>query len=203
MPELSNIQTFEKLNGTDYKPILDKFVLVLKRIGLWNEEVEKAINDFEWNVDDNGFIYSSMVQLGHFKTKYSDIKVRPLVVVYTPTVDSSFTDNWMTCDLIIEAEDLRNEKYFHKSYDFVEKLTSEMQKEFNQTGTYFTDEAQDGQDFEGLRTKDNSKLWQFDYAVIPLTLKNVYSEIPSTHLIIERGDFLEVYCKERWTKPSR
>src|SRR5688572_488915 len=154
MPELSNIQTFEKLNGTEYKPTLDKFELVLRSIGLWNEEIKKAFDDFEWNVEDNGFIYSSIVQLGHFKTKYSDIKVRPLVMVYTPTIDSSFTDNWMTCDLLIEAEDLRNERYFERSYDFVETLTFEMQKEFNQTGTYFTDEAQDGQDFDGLRTKD-------------------------------------------------
>lgn len=203
MPELSNIQTFEKLNGTEYKPTLDKFELVLKRIGLWNEEVKKAFDDFEWNVEDNGFIYSSIVRLGHFKTKYSDIKVRPLVMVYTPTIDSSFMDNWMTCDLLVEAEGLRNERYFDRSYDLVEVLTFEMHKEFKQTGTYFTDEAQDGQDFDGLRTKDKSKLWQFDYAMIPLTLKNVYSEIPSTHLIIERADFLEAYYKERWTKPSR
>jgi hypothetical protein len=203
MPELSNIQTFEKLKGTDYKPTLDKFELVLKRIGLWNDEVKKAFDDFEWSVEDNGFIYSSIVHLGHFKTKYSDIKVRPLVMVCTPTVDPSFTDNWMTCDLLIEAGDLRNERYFDRSYDLVETLTFEMQKEFKQTGIYFTDEAQDGQDFDGLRTKDKSKLWQFDYAMIPLTLRNVYSEIPSTHLIIERTDFLEAYYKERWTKPSR
>jgi hypothetical protein len=75
-----------------------------------------------------------------------------------------------------------------------------MQKEFKQTGIYFTDEAQDGQDFDGLRTKDKSKLWQFDYAAIPLTLKKVYSDIPSTHLIIERSDFLEAYYLNRVCK---
>jgi hypothetical protein len=114
MPELSNIQTFEKLNGTDFKPTSDKFEIVLKRIGLWNEEVKKAFNAFEWNGE--GFVYSPIAELGHFKTKHADIKVRPFVMVYTPMVDSSFTDNWMTCNLLIKAEDLRNERYFDTSY---------------------------------------------------------------------------------------
>jgi hypothetical protein len=109
----------------------------------------------------------------------------------------------MICDLLIKTEDLRNERYFDTSYDFVKTLTFEMHNEFKQTGIYFADEAQDGEDFDGLRTRDKLKLWKFDYAVIPLTLKNFYSEIPSTHLIIDRGDFLEAYFKERWTKPSR
>jgi hypothetical protein len=203
MPELSNIQTFEKLNGTDYKPTLDKFELVLKRIGLWTDEVLKAFKEFEWKEDD-GFVYSSITQIGHFKTKYSDVKVRPNVTVYTPALDPSFKDNWMNCDLLIEAEDLRSDEYFEKTYDLIETLTFEMQKEFRQTGTYFTDEAQEGQDFDGLRTNDKSKLWQFDYALIPLTLKEKYSVTSGTHEVIEKEDFLVAFHKKRWTKkPNR
>ena len=204
MPELSNIQTYEKLNGTDYKPTLNKFELVLKRIGLWNDDVAKEFKEFEWKEKDNGFVYSSITQVGHFETKYSDIKVRPLVTVYTPAIDLSFKDNWMNCDLLIEAEDLRNGEYFEKTYDLIEALTFEMQREFKQTGTYFTDEAQDGQDFDGLRANDNTKLWQFDYALIPLTLKGKYSLSPTTHEVIEKEDFLIAFHKKRWTKkPNR
>lgn len=202
MPELSNIQTFEKLNGTDYKPTFDRFEIVLKRIGLWNDEVKKAFNDFEWDVEDNGFIYSSTIRLSYFKTKYSDIEVRPLVMICTPAIDSSFTDNWIICELLIGTKDLRNGEYFEKTYNMVQELTFEMQKEFKQTGTYFTDEAQDGKDFAGLRMKDKSKLWQFDYALIPLTLKDIYAEMPTTHAIIERADLLEAYHKEIWRNPS-
>jgi hypothetical protein len=121
-------------------------------------------------------------------------------MVYTPAIDSSFNDNWMTCDLLIEAEDLRRSDYFEKSYDLVESLTFEMFREFRQTGIYFTDEAQDGQDFDGLRTNDQSKLWQFDYAVVPLTLRHLYKDIPSTHGVIERDNALEIFYKERWKK---
>jgi hypothetical protein len=200
MPELSNIQTFEKLDGTDYKPTLERFESVLRRIGLWSSEVENEFKSFEWKVEDNGFVYSSITQAGNFKTKFSDVKVRPLVIVYTPAIDSTFNDNWMTCDLLIEAEDLRRGDYFDKSYDLVEALTFEMFREFRQTGIYFTDEAQDGQDFDGLRANDKSKLWQFDYAIVPLTLRQIYSDTPSTHEVIERDNGLEIFYKERWKK---
>jgi hypothetical protein len=60
----------------------------------------------------------------------------------------------MGCDLLMKTEDLRNERYFEMSYDFVKTLTFEMQREFRQTGIFFTDEVQDGQDFDGIRTKD-------------------------------------------------
>jgi hypothetical protein len=205
MPELSNIQTFEKLNGTDYKPPLAKFEFVLKRIGLWNEEIEKEFNGFEWKVEDNGFVYSSITQAQHFKTNFSDVKVRPLVMIYTPAIDSSFKDNWITCDLLLKTWDLRQGDYFEKSYDLVETLTCEMFKEFKQTGVYFTDEVQDGQDFKGLRTNDKTKLWQFDYALLPLALKHIYGDSPSTHQVIERDNALEIYYKDRWKKekPSR
>ena len=121
-------------------------------------------------------------------------------MVYTPAIDSSFKDNWMTCDLLIEAEDLRRGEYFKKSYHVVEALTLEMFREFKQTGIYFTDETQDGRDFDGLRTNDQSELWQFDYAVIPLTLRHLYKDIPSTHEVIERDNALEIFYKERWNK---
>ena len=200
MPELSNIQTFEKLNGSEYKPTLDRFESVLRRIGLWNSDIENEFKRFQWKVEDNGFVYSSITQAGHFKTIFSDIKVSPLLMVYTPAIDSSFKENWMTCNLLIEAEDLRCGDYFEKTYELVEALAFEMCREFRQTGIYFTDEAQDGQDFDGLRTNDQSKLWQFDYALIPLTLRTVYKNIPSTHEVIKRDNALEISCKERWKK---
>jgi hypothetical protein len=201
MPELSNIQTYEKLNGEDYLPTLDKFKTVLKRIDLWNDEVKQAFDTFEWKVEDNGFVYSSIVQLGHFKTKFSDTLVRPLVMVYTPAIDKTITDNWIVCDLLVESEKLRSFKTgdYHKNpYNFVKALTSEMHKEFKQTGIYFTDEAQDGQDFDGVRNINKEKLWQFDYAIIPLTLEETYSSPPLTHKIINHNNYLEAWYIDRW-----
>jgi hypothetical protein len=81
-------------------------------------------------------------------------------------------DNWISCELLIQTGDLRNGDYLEKTYELVEELSYEMAKEFRQTGVYFTDKAQDGQDFERLRTKDKGNLWQFDYALIPGTVSS-------------------------------
>ena len=46
MPELSNIQTYQKIIGNDFKPTLKKFAELLEQIELWNEEIREAVNSF-------------------------------------------------------------------------------------------------------------------------------------------------------------
>ena len=201
MPELSNIQTYEKIDGSNFRPTLDRFCKVLKSIDLWYDEIKTALDNFEWIVEDNGFVYSSITQLGHSTSKFSGIKIRPLVMVYTPTIDKTFNDNWICCDLLIEAEELRsfeNGQFHVYTYDLVKTLTLEMQKEFKQTGVYFTDEAQDGEDFDGVRCNDPEKLWHFDYALIPLTLEKLYSNLPKTHSIKRHDNCFETWYIDRW-----
>lgn len=201
MPELSNIQTFEKIDGSNFRPTLDRFCNVLKSIDIWNDEIKSAFDNFEWSVEDNGFVYSSITQLGYFTSKLSGIKVRPLAMVYTPAIDRTFKDNWMCCELLIEAEELRSfddGQFRSYTYDFVKALTFEMQKEFKQTGIYFTDEAQDGSDFDGIRSNDLTKLWQFDYALIPITFDNLYSKRPETHNTKRHENYFETWYIDRW-----
>jgi len=201
MPELSNIQTYEKIDGSNFRPTLDRFCKVLKSIDLWNDEIKTAFDNFEWTVENNGFVYSSITQLGHFTTKISGVNVRPLVMVYTPAIDGTFKDNWICCELLIEAEELRSfedGQFRSYTYDFVKALTFEMHKEFKQTGIYFTDEAQDGSDFDGIRCNDFTKLWQFDYALIPTTLDNLYSRKPETHNTKRHENYFEAWYIDQW-----
>ncbi len=201
MPELSNIQTYEKIDGSNFRPTLDRFCKVLKSVDLWNDEIKTAFDNFEWKVEDNGFVYSSITQLGHFTSLLSGVIVRPLVIVYTPAIEGTFKDNWVCCELVIEAEELRSfedGQFRSYTYDFVKTLTFEMQKEFKQTGVYFTDEAQDGSDFDGIRCNDLTKLWQFDYALIPTMLNNFYSIRPETHNIKQHENYFETWYIDRW-----
>jgi hypothetical protein len=194
MPDLSNIQTYEKINGSNFRPTLDRFCNVLRSIELWNDEIKNAFDNFEWK-------NYSITQLGHFTSRLSGIKIRPLVMVYTPAIDGTFKDNWIGCELLIESEELRSftdGQFYSYTYDLIRTLTVEMQKEFKQTGVYFTDEAQDGSDFDGIRSKDMEKLWQFDFAIIPLTLENYYSIKPTTHNIKRQGNYIEAWYGDRW-----
>ena len=207
MPELSNIQTIEKINGLDFKPIIERFSKVLRNVHLWNETIKDAFEKFEWNVEKNGFVYFSTEQLSPIFSKFLNIEVRPLVMAYTPEIDATFNDNWIMCELLIETEKLRNVEngeFYDTTYPFVKFLASEMQKEFTQAGIYFTDEAQDGEDFDGIRNNDLSKLWQFDYALIPLTLENVYRKKPETHYMKNSKNGFETWNMHRWKeKPNQ
>jgi len=203
MPEISNIQTYEKLIGNDYKPTLTKFAKVLERIGVWNKEIKESFDSLKWKVEDNGFVYFSNSDIGFYKTKFSKIKVRPLVMAWTPAIDKTFENNWISCDLHIKTEtirDFKNGKYKGQTISIIEKLVNEMATEFDQTGIYFTDEIQDGEDFDGIRTTDRNKLWNFDYALIPKKLKELYGEKPMNYKLNETDNWIESWNLDNWTE---
>lgn len=201
MPELNNIQTYEKLKGSDFKPTLERFSKVLNRIGLWNNEIKNAFESFEWKIEDDGYVYSSINAIGSYPTRFSDIKVRPLVVAWTPAIDESFEENWISCDLLIESENIRNHingYYKDIAFPLVKKLVKEMSIEFYQTGIYFTDEAQDGRDFNGIRTNGNEELWSFDYALIPNKLTELYRDKPYNYGVNKTDNWIESWNLENW-----
>ncbi|MGQ3013371.1 MAG: hypothetical protein ACT6QS_06675 [Flavobacteriales bacterium] len=200
MPDLSNIQTYERINGSDFSSVAERFASVLRNIDLWNAEIAETFTRAEWK-EENGFVFSSLAQFGYFLSVYYGITIRPHVCIYTPAVDSIFTDTWMECSLLIEAEQLRRAAdgaFYPHTYDLVKTISLAMHREFKQTGIYFTDEMQDGSDFEGITSNDKTKLWQFDYALVPTTLTTYYSDCPATHYIAEQDNYFEVWHRDRW-----
>ena len=201
MPELSNIQTYEKINGLNFKPTLERFSKVLRNINLWNEAIEDAFKKFEWKIEENGFVYFPTEHLKLTFSKILGVEIRPLIMAYTPEIDDTFKDNWIVCEFLIEAEKLRsfeNGEFYDTTYQLVKFLTLEMQKEFKQTGVYFTDEAQDGKDFDGIRNNDFARLWQFDYALIPFELESFYISKPENFGMKKGKNGFELWNMDRW-----
>ncbi len=203
MPELSNIQTYERLSDNDFKPSIEKFIKVLERIGVWNTELKNDFDSLKWNVEDNGFVYFSNSDNGFYQTSFSEIKVRPLLMAWTTAIDKTFKDNWISNVLLIETEtirDFKKGKYKELTFEFIKKLVKEMSTEFDQTGIYFTDEAQDGGVFNGIRTTDRNKLWNFDYVLIPKKLKELYEEKPNNYNIHESDNWIETWNSNNWNE---
>jgi len=200
MPELSNIQTFIELKDKDYSSVLEPFKQVLINLEAWNEQTERAFKNPDWR-DEDGFVYSELMNLEERTTKYSGIKIRPLVHVWTPKVDPTLKSNWVSCDLLIETDELianyTTGEFREYTFDFIEQLTFEMTSNFG-TPTFFTNEADDGEPSEGLRTNNPKKLWSFDYALIPFELKSIYSTPPNTHQIRTNGQFLGCWNIKLW-----
>lgn len=201
MPELHNIQTFVKLsNENTFNTVVTEFVEVLKIIGINSEKLYNLLNSYEWLVEDNGFVYPT--QPYYNKTKFSDLEVQPLIIGYTPGVDNSFKDKWISLELLFRTENIWDtalNSYKPEIFELIKNLSLELQKQFKDTGVYFTDESQDGNDFDGLRKQDHSLLWQFDYAVIPNHLKRLYSSNPEDFLITEHEEYAEVINSKKWS----
>lgn len=207
MPQLSNIQTYEKLEGSDYLPTLTRFANVLKNIGIWNNELQKFFASVRLEDDiDGGVCFSINPPRHYFCSKFSsEIKIWPYFTVYSSVTDPTFTHNWICCELLMESEFLRNRtdgKNYYHVLSLVRNLAKEMFKEFSQP-VFFTDEAQDGEDFDGIRTIDKNNLWNFDYAVIPLSLQTLYDTIPRTHRISMHDSYIEAFYCDNWETEQR
>lgn len=201
MPEICNIQTYVKVDEHTYLSALEHFAKVLEAIGLWNDKVVESFSPFKWDVDINGSISSTFTGPDNFKSFYSDIPIWPYAFVCLLDDVSPRDHQWMAFHLYIEAESLKNytaNAYYTNTYEFVKSLSLAMHSEFNQTGVYFTDEMLDMEELDVFTHNNLSKLWQFDYAIIPLTLEQLYANPPLTHAIIKHEHHLEAWDVERW-----
>ena len=124
-------------------------------------------------------------------------------MVFSSAVDNTFQHHWVECSLLIMTKDIFDFdriQYFSSSCRLVENLVSDFIGIFAHTGVYFTNEAQDGEDFDGVRTNDQTKLWAFDYAIIPSTLFDLYRNPPKSHKVVKGVKGLECYNSSTWRK---
>ncbi len=200
MPELSTIQTFEKIDSCDFRPTLNRFSNVITKADLWNDTVRDSLKAFVIEKEGEGYAYTSVTELGNLASDLSGVKIRAVVTGYTSAVDRTFKEDWISCEFLIEISELQgfDGKMHNYSYNLIKRLSQEMQSEFRQTGVYFTNEKQDGFDFDGIRCNDRSKLWQFDYALIPQALADLYNSKPDTYGLKQYGNYFEVWNLERW-----
>ena len=205
MPEYSYVQSFVKLEGENFKPVLDDFQAIMKKIGLWNELYANAFDEFTWIIEDGGFVYSTTTGLPASVSSLSNVLIKPMVLGISNTDENLNPTNYLACEFLMEAEDLRSLRmwrYYPSSFDLIRALAREMFNAFKNSIIYFTDEAQDGQDFEHLCLKKDEPLWKFDYALVPIELQNIYANPPQSHQVFSNSDFFEVFFKDKWEVKS-
>jgi hypothetical protein len=205
MGEISNIQTYAKVTEANYQLALDKFALALKAIGLWNDAIAESMASFKWERDDVGAVFSTFTAPPDYAARVHDMQVSPYVFICLLTGAQKSDDYWLAFNLYLETEELQNfynGEYYQETYPLIKHLTLAMHKELDQTGVYFTDELQDMEALEAFSEKDLSKLWEFDYAIIPNHLAMLYSKPPSTHTIKKHEIFIEAWYSDRWKEPA-
>ncbi len=204
MGEISNIQTYAKVTEANYQLALDRFVNALKAIGLWNEAIAESMASFKWERDEVGAVFSTFTAPPDYATQVMDTQVSPYVFISLLSEEPKGADYWLAFNLYIETEELQNYyngEYYQETYPLIKFLVRAVHKELNQTGVYFTDELQDMEALEAFSEKDLSKLWEFDYAIIPNHLAVLYSKPPVTHSIKKHETHIEAWYTQRWKEP--
>lgn len=201
MGEISNIQTYLEVTEATYQVALDKFASALKAIGLWNEAIAESIASFKWERDEVGAVFSTFTAPPDYATRVMDTQVSPYVFISLLSEEQKGDKYWLAFNLYLETEEIQNfynGEYYQETYTLIKHLTQAMHHAFEQTGVYFTDELQDMEALEAFSDKDLTKLWEFDYAIIPNTLAVLYCKPPATHTIKKHENYIEAWYTERW-----
>lgn len=183
MPEYSHIQTYIKCNEENFKENLLKLKLLLKEIGFNDNYILENCENIEWVEEENGFIYTGC---GFNCVKFDyygfSLKLRPLVLGWTPRISDDIKESWLELELLFESEEISWDYGNGRLKDGIkEQIVSYMitfSKYFNETGTYFTDEVTDGMPWKSL-TNIGGYTWAFDIAIIPSCLEYLYSDMPT------------------------
>jgi hypothetical protein len=157
-------------------------VLFLRRIGIHDDEVNNRVELIDLKPDADRNLSTSLMDSNLYSINYTSFKVRPHVIIYERGLDETFKDHWVSIELLIQAEDLYDQKTNKVNVNAqveIKRLMLELQREFQESAIYFTDEAQEGIDFDGIRMNDSSLLWNFDAALIPHSMKEQYDNPPS------------------------
>ncbi|MCB2377606.1 hypothetical protein LGH70_08430 [Hymenobacter sp. BT635] len=211
MSQFDNIETYEKLIGTDYKPPLERFSRVLLRLGVAADEVQRAFDGFEWDMTDDlfdtGIVYAWGWEIADFKLEGSEITISPFVMGYTPTIDAAVADNWFHCGFRIDTDQLIPQyiwgghvpwHYPAEAQQLITTLARAMHQEFEQATIYFTDISQETDLTDAVMKNDTGKRWRFNYALFPLEPLNLYMPIPASHAGRFSGGCFEAWNRNTW-----
>ncbi|WP_157807244.1 hypothetical protein [Hymenobacter chitinivorans] len=196
---MNSIRLCEPLEGADFKPVLDRFGRVLQRIGAPMEEVQRMFDAFTWDVNDIGWVFSSE-HVSEFIPPGFTIPLYLTIDGMAPEM-GNVVGNWLCCDLYTDTHRLLGPGYFYhaQAQRLVEYVAHELRREFPQAAIYFVDEVQLG-DFDAARQPDPTKLWEFEYALLPPSLYDTYAAVPATHATAWHEEYLEAWYQGRWPK---
>lgn len=182
MPEYSEIETYIICDELNLNKNIEKLKVALCELGFDINYINQSLINLEWKTEDNGFIYS----LGDFKSiklSYQNLELncRPLLLGWTPEIDLNLKKSWLEISLLYDTEQITLDYRTGKLKNGVrEQILNQMKilsKYFNETGTYFTNEATDTKPWKAL-VGIGGLTWAFDMAIIPSKLVKFYSENP-------------------------
>ncbi|RTQ44711.1 hypothetical protein EJV47_27345 [Hymenobacter gummosus] len=203
MPELHRLQLRLPVPDDGFEPVLTRFAGVLRGLGIWPAEVQQAFAGFHLRPAADGCIYSTAAGLDYYFSPLFPAPLRPHVWVWNAAVVPELPGIELDLALLVETAALtliEHDRYHYRPgvQAAAQALARRLHAAFPQAGIYFTDEAQAGVDFDGLRYDDPAQLWQFDYALLPPAVAARYPAPPPTHRLDAGPAYAEAWYAARW-----
>lgn len=207
MPEYHNLQAYARYDERTFRAGLSRYRGVLQAIGCYDQRVEDWLARIEWDVSDNGFVYTgSHDPWVEFESAGMLLKAGPHVIGFTPEVYAEADRAWVEYGLLFETEHLQYGSSF-SAWEYKQGLDPAIWKlmqhfgcAFSELGVFFTDEAQDGEPFEGL-VKGSDKRWQFDLAWVPVGNAALFTPVLKSFFHQEVDGALALAPKRAWKGP--
>ena len=179
VPEYSQVQTYLKCDRENFTNIIKHFSKVLSDLNLPNDYFK---SDFTWEVADDGFVYVGGGPEEHLLlVEDSLLHIRPYIMGWTPEVINDLDTSWIELSILFWTEeielDIDTGLLREKFKPYIWSVLNKFSNEFNQTGTFFTNETTDGKPWEAIVEDDREWLLSFDAAIIPKELINKFMDL--------------------------
>ncbi|NRF94835.1 hypothetical protein HQN89_28500 [Paenibacillus frigoriresistens] len=181
MSEYSQIQTYIKSIPENFKCVIKRFAEVLESLGL---DSKYFTTEQEWELLHTTWLGGDAEEQ-LFHNDGDQLHIRPYVTGWTPEVRKELQDTWLEVSLLFLTVEIENRigqlKDEHKS--LIWAMMEKFSKEFTESGVYFTNEATDGRPWEALICGENEDKWEFDAAILPENLSQIYKDYPTEMFI--------------------
>ena len=209
MPEYHQIQVTVPYDEARFGETMARYVGALREIGCISPAVEAWAAGVRWEPSDGGFVYGGgMEHWLAFELAGGRFRAAPTVMGWNPETYPASARSWVQLDLIFESAEIEDASEFPERLRFHPHLAAGLwsavaafARAFPEAGVFLTNEATDGEPWEGTIEKDARKIWSFDLAVVQASQAAIYARVPDTHWSRADADFLAFADRRSWTQP--
>lgn len=207
MPEYHQIQTYLEF-GLDFGAAINQVKMFLDHLGWLDLALQTWIENCEWDVADEVIVYSGALGREISANIVGEtLSIHVILLGWTPKIIPELTTNCLELDLLFLTEDIEDDlalpkiRYYPGAAGSIWHLMQAMWNLFPSYGVFFTDEVQDGKPWQGILAEDDTKLWQFDLAILGSRYQGLYHPPRPGYFATKMEDQLWLARRFAWDKP--
>lgn len=200
------IRVFEKVEASPLD-ILNNFRKVLLSIGCWKEEMGGKFENPKWHASDAGIQWDWNYVGAHdpMPSKFVGLSIQ--ATAQPDLLNTKPFEGGIICTLVLKFAD-QGSKFDGNAYAAIHEIALLLFHEFKTRPVILLmDESKKkfppGDTWEPVELSIYKKMlnpWNFDYAILPRSLDEVYETIKETHMVKKHENYIESWRMNTWKK---